>query len=278
MKPIIVITGKPSKMLRAFKEDTLDFLYHQEDRGEYKNTICSYLIDEIQGMESGVRNIYEKLSDSGKRRYNAILSELEHLVAEEVLEEENSPARLNADKILTQSDRCELFGALIDTVEDWLEEKGITVDDIPNDERVDEDSAIIYGSDYDTLADCFAEIIGIRRDVEDVSDEPIVLTAGVLKELTSGLNIPALKALTRGKKNDDVIHVFDENTYVATKLWSSDDVKGVLLEMGYKPSDKNVAAVLATNELRKLEGCTDEDWKIIRNAIKEAKDLELKGV
>ena len=53
---------------------------------------------------------------------------------------------------------------LIDIVEDWLEEKGITPHDIPNEEREDEDAAIIYGSDYDYLADRFSEVIGIDRD------------------------------------------------------------------------------------------------------------------
>lgn len=54
---------------------------------------------------------------------------------------------------LTNSDRMEMLGCFIDIFEDWLEEKGITVDDIPNEEREeDEDnSAIIYGSDYDLL-------------------------------------------------------------------------------------------------------------------------------
>ena len=66
---------------------------------------------------------------------------------------------------MSEADKCELFGALIDTVEDWLDSKGITTDDIPSDEREqeDENAAIIYGSDYDYLADKFAEILGITR-------------------------------------------------------------------------------------------------------------------
>ncbi len=66
---------------------------------------------------------------------------------------------------MPEADKCELFGVLIDTVEDWLDSKGITTDDIPNDEREqeDENAAIIYGSDYDYLAEKFAEILGITR-------------------------------------------------------------------------------------------------------------------
>ena len=79
----------------------------------------------------------------------------------EELPEEISPVIPN---ILSQSDRCELFGILIDVVEDFLEEKGVTHDMIPNEERESEDSAIIYGSDYDYLADRFSAILGIERD------------------------------------------------------------------------------------------------------------------
>lgn len=72
-------------------------------------------------------------------------------------------------KIHTNADRCELLGCLIDTVEDFLEEKGVTADMIPNDER-DEDkaaddgcNAIIYGSDYDDLSSRFSEILEINE-------------------------------------------------------------------------------------------------------------------
>ena len=67
---------------------------------------------------------------------------------------------------MSQSERMELWGGLIDVVEDWLEEKGITTNDIPNEEREDvEDAAIIYGSDYDYLA----AVVGISRDCPDMA-------------------------------------------------------------------------------------------------------------
>jgi len=66
---------------------------------------------------------------------------------------------------MSQADKCELFGQLIDAVEDWLESKGITPEDIPNEDRPENDecAAIIYGSDYDELADAFSNILGIDR-------------------------------------------------------------------------------------------------------------------
>ena len=72
---------------------------------------------------------------------------------------------------MSQADRCELFGCLIDAVEDFLEEKGITPADIPNDEREDDSSAIIYGSDYDDLANRFSEVLGIERDAPEEEAE-----------------------------------------------------------------------------------------------------------
>ena len=72
---------------------------------------------------------------------------------------------------LSQSERSELFGLLVDVVENFLEEKGITPEDIPNDERTGaEGEAIIYGSDYDRLADGFSLVLGISRDV----DTPVI--------------------------------------------------------------------------------------------------------
>lgn len=76
------------------------------------------------------------------------------------------------DEKMNPDEKCEFFGVLIDVAEDFLDEMGITVEDIPNDEREDEDSAIIYGSDYDDLVDRFSEILCISRsEVRNVFEE-----------------------------------------------------------------------------------------------------------
>ena len=67
-----------------------------------------------------------------------------------------------------EESKAEFFGQLIDCVEDFLEEKGIS---IPSEDRdlaiaagEDPDGlALIYGEDYDYLADAFAEILHITR-------------------------------------------------------------------------------------------------------------------
>lgn len=85
-------------------------------------------------------------------------------------EKENRSRQISED--MSQSDRMELWGRLIDVVEDWLVEKGITEKDIPNEEREGvEDAALIFGDDYDYLADRFSEVIGISRDCIGGTDE-----------------------------------------------------------------------------------------------------------
>ena len=88
------------------------------------------------------------------------------------MEQKKNPFAVLDD--LSQSERCELWGRLIDVVEDWLTEKGITPADIPNPERdeynaesgydEDQNSVIIFGEDYDDLANSFATALGIDRD------------------------------------------------------------------------------------------------------------------
>ncbi|UWO24065.1 hypothetical protein [Marvinbryantia formatexigens] len=57
-------------------------------------------------------------------------------------------------------DSAEFLGKLVDVVEDWLAYKGITADDVPNEERTDaENEAIICGEDYDLLAEGFRTVI-----------------------------------------------------------------------------------------------------------------------
>ena len=68
---------------------------------------------------------------------------------------------------MTHSDRMELLGNLIDAVEDFLESKGITAEDLPCQDRdiaikdgtPADECAIIYGDDYDFLSRAFEEIL-----------------------------------------------------------------------------------------------------------------------
>ena len=58
---------------------------------------------------------------------------------------------------MTHSDRLELLGTLVDIVEDWLDSKGIIVEN--PDKLQDEMAANIYGEDYFTLESGFEETL-----------------------------------------------------------------------------------------------------------------------
>ena len=75
----------------------------------------------------------------------------------------------------TQAERAELFGSLVNVVENWLEEKGVPVDAIPNNDRkLGESNAYVYGEDYDILCDGFSSVLGISRYAdEDAGNVPI---------------------------------------------------------------------------------------------------------
>ena len=70
-----------------------------------------------------------------------------------------------------ENDKPQFFGVLIDATEDFLESIGIEAKDIPSEDKNQaiedgedpEGLAIIYGEDYDLLANSFAEILGLTR-------------------------------------------------------------------------------------------------------------------
>lgn len=59
--------------------------------------------------------------------------------------------------MVTEKERLEFIGQIIDIFEDFLEEKGI---EIQNDEKEDiENPAIIYGTDYGDLSDSIENLM-----------------------------------------------------------------------------------------------------------------------
>lgn len=63
---------------------------------------------------------------------------------------------------LVEAEVAELKGQLVDTLEDWLfDQKGIMPSDLSNEDRDadsdDDNTAIIYGEDYDTIGDAIQE-------------------------------------------------------------------------------------------------------------------------
>lgn len=67
--------------------------------------------------------------------------------------------------------------------------------------------------------------------------------------------------------NTTILDILVRSDYIATKLWSEEDIAGCLTERGYSPTQENIDAVLNTGYLRALNDCSDGDWQIIYDAI-----------
>lgn len=60
---------------------------------------------------------------------------------------------------VSENDRAEFIGEIVDIFEDFLEEKGITIPNPEKDETDDENTAIIFGSDYGYCQDRLEEMM-----------------------------------------------------------------------------------------------------------------------
>ena len=150
------ITRKDNCRWLEFANEFPEKIYLPENTAPQK---CKMWLFKSYDYDTQMFTYFNGLSDIGPKK---------HLYKEQKLSlrdmEQLAGLHPEINNQMSQADRAELFGTLIDVVEDWLEEKGITPEMIPNIEREDENSAIIYGTDYDYLADKFAEVLGIDRD------------------------------------------------------------------------------------------------------------------
>lgn len=71
----------------------------------------------------------------------------------------------------------------------------------------------------------------------------------------------------------DISDLFRKSDFIATKLWSREDVAACLEEKGYEGTEEETDEVINTGFLKHLHDCTDEDWETIYQAIDEAKRL-----
>ncbi len=81
---------------------------------------------------------------------------------------------------LIENEVAEFKGQLIDSLEDYLEECGVTPSMLPNEERDDEDDAIIYGSHYDMVGNAIQHELDIYNLVgreNPVSNPQIIAMA-----------------------------------------------------------------------------------------------------
>lgn len=97
---------------------------------------------------------------------------------------------------LSQTDRMELLGRMVDVVEDWLEKKGMATDD----------EAAIKGNDYDYLVEGFAAGMEISCDCMAVSDDEL------LNALCPNLDGPVSVSMTLPGDfdGDELVEVCDD--------------------------------------------------------------------
>lgn len=84
---------------------------------------------------------------------------------------------------------------------------------------------------------------------------------------------PETKSCGMMPKYQDLLNRSD---FIATTLWTEEDIRNRLIENGYEGSDEEVSAVLNTGLLKNLGDCTDGDWQMIDDAIKTADLSSLK--
>lgn len=63
--------------------------------------------------------------------------------------------------MIDQNDKTEFIGCIIDIFEDFLDEKGVTLEQPERDDEMELDgtTANIYGSDYDSISDSLEALL-----------------------------------------------------------------------------------------------------------------------
>ena len=71
--------------------------------------------------------------------------------------------------MIDQNDKAEFIGNIIDIFEDFLDEKGVTLESPERDEEMELDgdsAANIYGSDYDSISDSLEALLRSWKVIE----------------------------------------------------------------------------------------------------------------
>lgn len=137
------------------------------DKDTFKKAFWELL---SQGIYMVVNIVYSAVSgtdgDYGLRTRNRKIYDLTpdevtiwNADTEALLKELEERGALGGVKRVQPDDEPEFIGRLVDIVEDFLSEKDVTIDNPERDEDDVEDAAIIYGDDYDWLADEFRYVM-----------------------------------------------------------------------------------------------------------------------
>lgn len=132
------------------------------DQGIYMVVNILYSAASGTGEEYGLRTRNGKIYDLTPDEVTIWNADTEDLIKE--LEERGA---LSNVKPVQSNDEPEFIGRLVDIMEDFLYKKGVMIDNPERDEDGDEDAAIIYGSDYDALADEFRHVMRAYHFLSD---------------------------------------------------------------------------------------------------------------
>ena len=145
------------------------------DKDTFKKAFWELL---SQGIYMVVNIVYSAANGTGKeyglRTRNGKIYDLTpdevtiwNADTEDLLKELEERGALSNVKPVQPNDEPEFIGRLVDIMEDFLYKKGVMIDNPERDEDGDEDAAIIYGSDYDALADEFRHVMRAYHFLSD---------------------------------------------------------------------------------------------------------------
>ena len=162
--------GEPSIILQGFLLDNGELIKRKIDGTilkEEERIIAYYRFDTEYAFFGFTADEYEEAKRQfiyicnnfsvPEASYVADMETYQHMYALELNQTKENIARYNE---YSQYKINETIVNLIDVVEDFLERKGITPEDIPNSEREGDNPAIIYGDDFDELYQVFQNILG----------------------------------------------------------------------------------------------------------------------
>ena len=116
--------------------------------------------------------------------------------------------------------------------------------------------------------DCY----DFRDDTDENGYNIVYFESELLKGENICIQMPSSHVIFEFFIEDIGVNIINRDDYVATKLWSREDIETKLREKGYEGSFEQVNAVINTGCLKALGDCTDNDWEIIHIAIYNAKE------
>ncbi len=259
-----------SKTLENIMEITSLFEFHNA-LGKFKE--CTEPVSYFDQFKSSIENWAAEFEENFDEDTMDYLHEIEAFAVkkfeemgwllEETRVEKKRTATDSAFVILTVVSESKYGSDLVTSLHPSLEEA----------EKEAERLKDKYEKEFETTYFNYQVSVISTSDLETVmegkasNDAPLPLTAGTLRMLSEGENIPQLEAFLEGRPDDQFLDLLNRDDYIATVLWSKADIETALEEKGYPVTEDNVNAVINSGMLKCLGDCTDGDWEVIYQTI-----------